>query len=111
VLEVITEKDQRGQKAALMRDLDLEQVLSFCFIGAFLPVDARQLASGLGQKEVLMKDLEQERSFFLSCLRMHACVGNSPKRPPAAVQLNLICHPARSWRTATCRACRFDLLC
>ena len=26
VLEVITEKDQRGQKAALMRDLDLEQV-------------------------------------------------------------------------------------
>lgn len=30
VLEVIMEKDQRGQRAALMRDLDLEQVGGCC---------------------------------------------------------------------------------
>lgn len=30
MLEVIMEKDQRGQRAALMRDLDLEQVGGCC---------------------------------------------------------------------------------
>lgn len=30
VLDVIMEKDQRGQRAALMKDLDLEQVGGCC---------------------------------------------------------------------------------
>ena len=94
--EVLEAKDERGQIAQLLKDLDLEQVLdrnvenlSGGFLGLRDPLSVHCPSSGFEQRIqmhlVSFQNIRTSRKFLLYILCSHG--------PKSDVRLGRVCHP------------------